>query len=397
MLDGLNVAVHAEAPVDRLQHDYTYPTFHRTIQAALGALRLTAPRPWRRTRCQAAAHHGGPQPGLSRRSATSLAALDLCFVVAVAQASTSLHGALTGGTTPPASCASRGLLHHLVGVDELHLIRLRLRPGRRPVPGDSAGPDHRLPGPSPARAARSRTGSARHHPRLRSDGAHGAGRTRLRAALSDPARRGLRCASPPGYGASVAGRGCSSSSGAGAAARRRGDDRGPSRPFRMGAVRRDDALQTRTIAERYELFTLIVLWPVCRGRRRCCRSALPIRHHHRFAVRAGGRWPARWPTRCGWRHSARPCAAPCWPRRTASRPCACRRSRRLRARAGDGPSSMRSRNRRARLLRTSGSGIRSRSRGRPPTPRGPSAFAGPAVRAGCRPGRSWMSRGRNSV
>ncbi|SFF30602.1 dihydrolipoyl dehydrogenase family protein [Streptomyces mirabilis] len=40
VLYGLNVAVHAEVSVDRLQHMiYTYPTFHRTIEAALGALR----------------------------------------------------------------------------------------------------------------------------------------------------------------------------------------------------------------------------------------------------------------------------------------------------------------------------------------------------------------------
>ncbi|MEU5098696.1 NAD(P)/FAD-dependent oxidoreductase [Streptomyces sp. NPDC020996] len=40
VLYGLNVAVHAEVPVDRLQHMiYTYPTFHRTVETALGALR----------------------------------------------------------------------------------------------------------------------------------------------------------------------------------------------------------------------------------------------------------------------------------------------------------------------------------------------------------------------
>ncbi|MBT2439584.1 NAD(P)/FAD-dependent oxidoreductase [Streptomyces sp. ISL-36] len=40
VLYGLNVAVHAEVPVSRLQHMiYTYPTFHRTVEAALGALR----------------------------------------------------------------------------------------------------------------------------------------------------------------------------------------------------------------------------------------------------------------------------------------------------------------------------------------------------------------------
>ncbi|GAA2930721.1 hypothetical protein [Streptomyces enissocaesilis] len=40
VLYGLNVAVHAEIPIDRLKHMmYTYPTFHRTVETALGALR----------------------------------------------------------------------------------------------------------------------------------------------------------------------------------------------------------------------------------------------------------------------------------------------------------------------------------------------------------------------
>ncbi|MFE0378762.1 dihydrolipoyl dehydrogenase family protein [Streptomyces inhibens] len=40
VLYGLNVAVHAEIPIERLQHMiYAYPTFHRTVEAALGALR----------------------------------------------------------------------------------------------------------------------------------------------------------------------------------------------------------------------------------------------------------------------------------------------------------------------------------------------------------------------
>lgn len=39
MLYGLNVAVHAEVPVTRLQHMiYTDPTSDRTIEAALGTL-----------------------------------------------------------------------------------------------------------------------------------------------------------------------------------------------------------------------------------------------------------------------------------------------------------------------------------------------------------------------
>ncbi|MER7184834.1 NAD(P)/FAD-dependent oxidoreductase [Streptomyces hyaluromycini] len=40
LLYGLNVAVHAEVPVERLRHMiYTYPTFHRAVEAALAALR----------------------------------------------------------------------------------------------------------------------------------------------------------------------------------------------------------------------------------------------------------------------------------------------------------------------------------------------------------------------
>ncbi|MDH6622251.1 pyruvate/2-oxoglutarate dehydrogenase complex dihydrolipoamide dehydrogenase (E3) component [Streptomyces sp. LBL] len=40
VLYGLNVAVHAEVPVDRLRHMiYTGPTSHRAIEAARGALR----------------------------------------------------------------------------------------------------------------------------------------------------------------------------------------------------------------------------------------------------------------------------------------------------------------------------------------------------------------------
>ncbi|WP_413812508.1 FAD-dependent oxidoreductase [Streptomyces sp. OE57] len=40
VLYGLNVAVHAEIAVEHLRHMiYTHPTFHRTVEAALGALR----------------------------------------------------------------------------------------------------------------------------------------------------------------------------------------------------------------------------------------------------------------------------------------------------------------------------------------------------------------------
>lgn len=40
MLYGLCVAVHADVPVARLRHMmYAYPTFHRTVESALDALR----------------------------------------------------------------------------------------------------------------------------------------------------------------------------------------------------------------------------------------------------------------------------------------------------------------------------------------------------------------------
>lgn len=40
LLYGLNVAVHAEVPVERLRHMiYTYPTFHRAVEPALAGLR----------------------------------------------------------------------------------------------------------------------------------------------------------------------------------------------------------------------------------------------------------------------------------------------------------------------------------------------------------------------
>jgi len=40
LLYGLNVAVHAEVPIERLQHMiYTYPTFHRAVEPVLAALR----------------------------------------------------------------------------------------------------------------------------------------------------------------------------------------------------------------------------------------------------------------------------------------------------------------------------------------------------------------------
>ena len=56
----------------------------------------------------------GRDPDEPHRASTPLELFfDLCFVVAVAQAGIALHHELAAG--------------HLVGVDELHLVRLRLR------------------------------------------------------------------------------------------------------------------------------------------------------------------------------------------------------------------------------------------------------------------------------
>ena len=55
-----------------------------------------------------------------------------------------------------------GVLRDLVGLDELHLVRLRVRHRRRPVPAAHAGPDHRRAGPG--RRARPRRSSTRTSP-----------------------------------------------------------------------------------------------------------------------------------------------------------------------------------------------------------------------------------------
>ena len=56
---------------------------------------------------------------------------DLCFVVAVAQAATSLHHALVAGHIGHSRRLPDGVLRHLVGVDELHVVRVGLRQRRR--------------------------------------------------------------------------------------------------------------------------------------------------------------------------------------------------------------------------------------------------------------------------
>ena len=69
----------------------------------------------------------------AHRSATPLELFfDLCFVAAVAQAAADLHHDLSAGHLGHAvRQLPLGVLRDLVGLDELHLVRLRVRQRRR--------------------------------------------------------------------------------------------------------------------------------------------------------------------------------------------------------------------------------------------------------------------------
>ena len=87
-------------------------------------------------------------PGESHRPATALELFfDLCFVVAVAENPAAFEEELAAGRVGDARPRLRlGVLRDLVGVDELHVVRLRLRHRRHPVPPAHLGADHRCPG-----------------------------------------------------------------------------------------------------------------------------------------------------------------------------------------------------------------------------------------------------------
>ena len=110
---------------------------------------------------------GGPwrRPMASRdtaeehRASTPLELLfDLCFVVAVAQAG----DAAPPRRRPTAHAGQRGrqlrarVLRHLVGVDELHVVRVGLRQRRRRLPAAHVRADRRRADPRRRRAARVR-------------------------------------------------------------------------------------------------------------------------------------------------------------------------------------------------------------------------------------------------
>ena len=111
------------------------------------------------------------------RVATPLELLfDLCFVVAVAQAAAGLdHAFVENHVATGIRQLPDGVLRHLVGLDELHLVRLRLRQRRRALPADGAGADRRVAGDGrrdPAVVRRRRHAGHRH--RLRDHAAgHG--------------------------------------------------------------------------------------------------------------------------------------------------------------------------------------------------------------------------------
>ena len=69
---------------------------------------------------------------------------DLCFVVAVAQAGAALHHAVAEDHVGAGALGyALVVLRDLVGLDELHLVRLGLRQRRRPVPPGGLRPDRR--------------------------------------------------------------------------------------------------------------------------------------------------------------------------------------------------------------------------------------------------------------
>ena len=119
--------------------------------------------PGGRDRDDPVAHPDGvPRPRRGHRAATPLELFfDLCFVVAVAR--------------PPPSCTTtsprttvdgvrllRGVLRDLVGVDELHLVRVGLRHRRRALPAAHARADRRRARPG-RRASRRVFRRLRHH------------------------------------------------------------------------------------------------------------------------------------------------------------------------------------------------------------------------------------------
>ena len=117
-------------------------------------------------------------PHEPHRASTPLELLfDLVFVVAIAQAAertASRHRRSPRARGPPR--LPDGLLRHLVGVDELHLVRLGVRLRRRAVPARGVRADYRRAHPGGGRAGdvRSPRAQSRDGHRLRRDAAgHG--------------------------------------------------------------------------------------------------------------------------------------------------------------------------------------------------------------------------------
>ena len=149
--------------------------------------------PWRRVMT-------ARDPGEEHRAATALELFfDLCFVVAVSLAATQLHHSLAEGQVGHGLAGYLPVFFaHLVGVDELHLVRLRLRHRRPALPADDPGADRR--------GARARRGGARRvRRRLPGDGvrlrghAPGDGRAVAACRRRGPAAPGVRVALRRGH------------------------------------------------------------------------------------------------------------------------------------------------------------------------------------------------------
>ena len=198
-------------------------------------------------------------PDEDHRVSTPLELLfDLCFVVAVAQAAAELHHAVAEGHAGDGVVGYvMVVLRHLVGLDELHLVRLGLRHRRRALPARHARPDRRRAGPRRRRAARVRAAQTSTSPpsgyvimRVGAGRAVAPGRAGRSAAPAD--RAALRARASP-WCRSAGCCGLLAAAAAGLAALARAGRRRAGRADLGRAAPADDAGTPHHIAERYGL------------------------------------------------------------------------------------------------------------------------------------------------
>ena len=250
----------------------------------------------------------GRDPDEPHRAATPLELLfDLCFVVAVAQAAGALHHDLVEGQVGHgAPQLPVRVLRDLVAVDELHLVRIGLRHGRRRVPAAHLRPDRGRPRRDGRRAERLRVPRLPDHGRRLRDHADRARRpvAACGAARTQPAARS-RCGSRSGSGSPARLGACDWPS-AGRWASPGSWSRGSLElaiPIWAERAGRPTPWHPEHIAERYGLFTIIVLGE--------CVLASTARSSSRWPPAASRLPSLAWPlaacsssSRCGGRTSS---------------------------------------------------------------------------------------------